>query len=84
MDSKKVVESAAKVYLTVDEKGLVHPEKLFDPIYDKSNLAFWAKNIKTWSDFLYQYSDYIKPRHINQIPAAAELLKNNTPPTNPN
>jgi hypothetical protein len=81
MDANDVVKSGAKVYLTVDEQGKVHPEKLFDPIYDKSNLAFWAKNIKTWSDFLYQYSDYIKPRHIKSIQAAAEQLKNSTPPT---
>ena len=81
MNSEKVVESAAKVYLTVDEKGMVHPEKLFDPIHDRSNLAYWAKNIKTWDDFLSKFSDYIKPRHIRQIPDAAELLKNNTPPT---
>ena len=75
------VESAAKVYLTVDEKGLVHPEKLFDPNLDRSNLAYWRINVKTWDDFLSKFSDYIKPRHIKQIPAAAEKLKNSTPPT---
>jgi hypothetical protein len=81
MNSEKVVESAAKVYLTVDEKGMVHPEKLFDPNLDRSNLAYWKLNIKTWDDFLSVYSDYIKPKHIKEIPAAAELLKNNTSPT---
>jgi len=81
INSDNVVESAAKVYLTVDEQGKVHPEKLFDPNYDKSKLVYWAKNIKTWDDFLSQYSDWIKPRHIRQIPAAAEQLKNSAPPS---
>ena len=60
---------------------MVNLPKLFDPNYDKSKLAYWAKNIKTWDDFLAQYSDWIKPRHIRQIPAAAEQLKNSAPPT---
>jgi hypothetical protein len=81
MDYNDVITSAAKVYLTVDEQGMVHPEKLFDPIYDRSNLAFWAKNIKTWKDFLYQYEDEIRPSDMARILKVANSIKNNTKST---
>jgi hypothetical protein len=83
MDANDVATSAAKVYLTVDEQGKVHPEKLFDPIYDRSNLAFWAKNIKTWDDFLYQYDDWIRPRDLPRILKVAQSIKNITTATSP-
>ncbi len=83
MDPNDVITSAAKVYLTVDEQGKVHPEKLFDPIHDRSNLAFWAKNIKTWDDFLYQYDDWIRPRDLVRILKVAQSIKNSTPVATP-